>query len=102
MFSQTDEFSDIMYPAWSFWSGGPAIKIYPTGLGRWDLHYVSMIQESENWPWSKKNISAFFRGSRTNSERDALILLSRESPNLVDASYTINQGFKSYERVMLT
>lgn len=43
MFSQTDEFSDIMYPAWSFWSGGPAIKIYPTGLGRWDLHYVSMI-----------------------------------------------------------
>lgn len=28
---------DIMYPAWTFWEGGPAVwPIYPTGLGRWD------------------------------------------------------------------
>jgi protein glucosyltransferase len=27
---------DIMYPAWSFWSGGPAISLFPTGIGRWD------------------------------------------------------------------
>lgn len=52
MFSQTDEFSDIMYPAWSFWSGGPAIKIYPTGLGRWDLHYVSMIDRFLLFFWT--------------------------------------------------
>ena len=27
-----------MYPAWTFWEGGPAVwPIYPTGLGRWDL-----------------------------------------------------------------
>ncbi len=26
-----------MYPAWTFWEGGPAVwPIYPTGLGRWD------------------------------------------------------------------
>ena len=28
---------DIMYPAWTFWEGGPAVwPIYPNGLGRWD------------------------------------------------------------------
>ena len=26
-----------MYPAWTFWEGGPAISLYPTGLGRWDV-----------------------------------------------------------------
>jgi protein glucosyltransferase len=31
------EVYDIMYPAWTFWEGGPAVwPIYPTGLGRWD------------------------------------------------------------------
>ena len=26
-----------MYPAWTFWEGGPAVwPIYPNGLGRWD------------------------------------------------------------------
>ena len=34
---QTSDYHDIMYPAWTFWSGGPAISIEPTGLGRWDL-----------------------------------------------------------------
>lgn len=32
---------------------------------------------------------------RTNAERDPLILLSRESPDLVDAQYTKNQAWKS-------
>lgn len=37
-FLQTAEYNDIMYPAWTFWEGGPAVwPIYPTGLGRWDL-----------------------------------------------------------------
>ena len=36
--SQASDNWDIMYPAWTFWEGGPAVwPIYPTGLGRWDL-----------------------------------------------------------------
>jgi EGF-domain serine glucosyl/xylosyltransferase len=32
-----EEHIDIMYPAWTFWEGGPAVwPIYPNGLGRWD------------------------------------------------------------------
>jgi len=43
----------------------------------------------------KKQKKAFFRGSRTSPERDPLVLLSRKEPNLIDASYTKNQGWKS-------
>lgn len=94
-FSKTDDYSDITYPAWTFWEGGPAISLYPTGLGRWDLHRTSLAAASEKWPWEKKKSHAFFRGSRTSSERDALVYLSRESPHLVDAQYTKNQAWKS-------
>ena len=31
-----------MYPAWTFWSGGPAVAVEPTGLGRWDLKRQSL------------------------------------------------------------
>ena len=79
-----------MYPAWSFWAGGPAIKLYPTGLGRWDQHRKSINDASHLWPWQSKHTLGFFRGSRTSSERDPLILLSREHPELVDAQYTKN------------
>ena len=34
---QTGSYIDIMYPAWTFWAGGPAISLEPIGLGRWDL-----------------------------------------------------------------
>ncbi|XP_065216501.1 O-glucosyltransferase rumi homolog [Planococcus citri] len=94
-FSKTTEYVDIMYPAWSFWCGGPAIKLHPTGIGRWDKARKSLIQEMKKWPWEKKITRAFFRGSRTSSERDELILLSREFPNLADAAYTKNQAWKS-------
>nr|XP_006001995.1 PREDICTED: protein O-glucosyltransferase 1 isoform X2 [Latimeria chalumnae] len=50
---------------------------------------------AEQWPWQKKISKGFFRGSRTSAERDPLILLSREDPNLVDAEYTKNQAWKS-------
>lgn len=40
----------------------------------------------------------FVFGGRTSPERDPLILLSREDPELVDAEYTKNQAWKS-ERV---
>ncbi|CAI5772784.1 CAP10 domain-containing protein [Podarcis lilfordi] len=95
-FSKTLEYYDIMYPAWTFWEGGPAVwPIYPTGLGRWDLMRESLKSSAEKWPWKKKISKAYFRGSRTSSERDPLILLSRENPDLVDAEYTKNQAWKS-------
>lgn len=84
-----------MYPAWSFWAGGPAIKLYPKGIGRWDKLRTLLIKTAEIWPWQKKKSKAFFRGSRTSNERDNLIYLSRESPNLIDAAYTKNQAWKS-------
>uniref|UniRef100_A0A1A7W7D0 Protein O-glucosyltransferase 1 n=2 Tax=Iconisemion striatum TaxID=60296 RepID=A0A1A7W7D0_9TELE len=95
-FSKTSEYRDIMYPAWTFWEGGPAVwPIYPTGLGRWDLMRDELKRSAAQWPWRKKESRGFFRGSRTSSERDPLILLSREAPELVDAEYTKNQAWKS-------
>lgn len=94
-FSKTDRFLDIMYPAWAFYEGGPAIKLYPTGLGRWDKHRESMSAAAEKFPWEKKKSKAFFRGSRTSDERDPLVLLSRKNPSLVNAQYTKNQAWKS-------
>ncbi|XP_043590819.1 O-glucosyltransferase rumi homolog [Bombus pyrosoma] len=96
-FSKTPEYYDITYPAWAFWEGGPAISLYPRGLGRWDEHRVSLDKASKNTLWEEKENKAFFRGSRTSSERDNLILLSRKKPNLVDAQYTKNQAWKSNE-----
>lgn len=94
-FSKTAEYYDILYPAWSFWEGGPAIKLYPQGLGRWDRHRDSLKQASQHWTWDKKLSLGFFRGSRTTEERDPLVMLSREEPDLVDARYTKNQAWRS-------
>ncbi|OAD58998.1 O-glucosyltransferase rumi like protein, partial [Eufriesea mexicana] len=96
-FSKTPQYYDITYPAWAFWEGGPAISLYPRGLGRWDKHCVSLDKASESTLWERKENKAFFRGSRTSSERDNLILLSRKKSNLVDAQYTKNQAWKSDE-----
>lgn len=92
---QTSDYYDILYPTWAFWEGGPAIKLYPQGLGRWDDHRVSLKVAADKWPWERKRPIAFFRGSRTSSERDSLVLLSRDLPDLVDAKYTKNQAWKS-------
>lgn len=87
---------DIMYPAWTFWEGGPAVwPIYPTGLGRWDQQREIIPKSASQYPWKKKHGKAFFRGSRTSADRDPLILLSRSQPDLVDAQYTKNQAWKS-------
>ncbi|KAE8278638.1 Protein O-glucosyltransferase 1 [Larimichthys crocea] len=95
-FSKTADYQDIMYPAWTFWEGGPAVwPIYPTGLGRCDLMREDLKKSAAQWPWKKKESRGFFRGSRTSPERDPLILLSREAPELVDAEYTKNQAWKS-------
>lgn len=120
-FSKTSEQYDIMYPAWSFWEGGPAISLYPRGIGkliligdyiiwkmryicitvnnifigRWDKHRLDLATLANNSLWEDKQSIGFFRGSRTSSERDNLVLLSRENPDLVDAQYTKNQAWKS-------
>ncbi|XP_061402128.1 O-glucosyltransferase rumi-like [Musca vetustissima] len=94
-FSKTSDYLDIMYPAWTFWAGGPAIKLFPTGIGRWDVQREKISKTAEEYPWEKKLQKGFFRGSRTSHERDSLILLSRSEPNLVDAAYTKNQAWKS-------
>ncbi|CAN2387799.1 O-glucosyltransferase 1 [Pristimantis euphronides] len=95
-FSKTSDYQDIMYPAWTFWEGGPAVwPIYPTGLGRWDLMREDLARAADHWPWEKKISKGYFRGSRTSPERDPLILMSRENPNLVDAEYTKNQAWRS-------
>ncbi|VEN60863.1 unnamed protein product [Callosobruchus maculatus] len=94
-FSKTPEYHDILYPAWAFWEGGPAISLYPRGLGRWDQHRNLLGKLGNNTKWEDKIPKAFFRGSRTSAERDPLVLLSREQPGLVDAQYTKNQAWKS-------
>lgn len=94
-FSKTSDYWDIFYPAWTFWAGGPAISKYPTGLGRWDLLRKNLLLSAKKWPWSSKTDSAFFRGSRTSSERDSVVMLSRKKPDLIDAAYTKNQAWRS-------
>uniref|UniRef100_H3CYA4 Protein O-glucosyltransferase 1 n=1 Tax=Tetraodon nigroviridis TaxID=99883 RepID=H3CYA4_TETNG len=85
-FSKTADYQDIMYPAWTFWEGGPA------GIPHF---HVCCGRSADQWPWKQKETRGFFRGSRTSSERDPLVLLSREDPELVDAEYTKNQAWRS-------
>ena len=88
--------TDILYPAWAFWDGGPALgSVYPTGIGRWDIMRQTLNKARQAMPWSKKESRGFFRGSRTSSERDPLVLLSRSHPELLEAQYTKNQAWKS-------
>ena len=54
-----------------------------------------LLVSSKTWPWHKKLDKAFFRGSRTSSERDNLIFLSNAKPDVVDAKYTKNQAWRS-------
>lgn len=64
-------------------------------LGRWNSHRLKLGKLGNLTKWEDKLPKAFFRGSRTCSERDPLVLLSRENPDLVDAQYTKNQAWKS-------
>ena len=94
-FSKAPDHVDVMYPAWTFWEGGPAIKLEPQGLGRWDLKRDKLATKcvlcspanqsqlnvfmfrAKEFPWEKKEQVVFFRGSRTSDERDPVVLLSR-------------------------
>lgn len=65
------------------------------------IHKQSVcVRSAAQWSWKRKESRGFFRGSRTSPERDPLVLLSREAPDLVDAEYTKNQAWKS-EKVRL-
>ncbi|KAF8373611.1 hypothetical protein PRIPAC_80040, partial [Pristionchus pacificus] len=90
-----DDYWDILYPAWSFHSGGPAISIYPSGIGNWSETKEELSKYSSSHPWSTRESRGFFIGSRTNHQRDSLVLLSRRFPSLVDASFTKNQAYRS-------
>lgn len=46
-FSKTPEYNDIMYPAWAFWEGGPAISLYPKGIGKHSVHKNSTKQKDQ-------------------------------------------------------
>jgi hypothetical protein len=54
-----------------------------------------LFRAAKKWPWEQKLNKGYFRGSRTSDERDPLIKLSRNEPDLVDAQYTKNQAWKS-------
>jgi hypothetical protein len=86
-------FWDIMYPAWTFWGGGPNIKTEPVyGVGRWDLKSETVYKAGVQTPWKAKIPKAFFRGSRTTYQRDPLMRLTKNRPDLAHAHYTFNPG----------
>ncbi len=87
------QYKDVTYPAWTFWCGGPAIDRYPVGIGRWDQMRERIVKNAIDW--TQKSSVAFFRGSRTSSDRDPLILMSRSKPDVIDAKYTANQAWRS-------
>ncbi|VDD94901.1 unnamed protein product [Enterobius vermicularis] len=94
-FSKDGNHNDILYPTWSFWSGGPAIPLYPSGIGKWNQTRQTILRTAESVAWESRKSIGFFRGSRTNINRDKLILLSREKPDFIDARYTKNQAWRS-------
>lgn len=72
-FSKTSDYNDIMYPTWANHEGGPAIQLYPTGLGKWHQMRQVLNEAAIKYPWSKKKTMAFFRGSRTSDESELKI-----------------------------
>jgi protein glucosyltransferase len=81
--------SDILYPNWAFWDGGPWLKEIPTW--RWDLNRRELLEAGDATPWPQKQDTVFFRGSRTNDNRDSLVLHSHDHPDRWDVRFTLNQ-----------
>ncbi|HEX4960374.1 MAG TPA: glycosyl transferase family 90 [Thermoanaerobaculia bacterium] len=84
------EHADILYPAWAFWEGGPALQVIPSW--RWDLSRRELLDAGAAVSWEEKKPAVFFRGSRTNETRDPYILSSQKRPDLWDVRYTLNQS----------
>ncbi len=92
--------ADILYPAWAFWEGGPALKIIPSW--RWDLTRLDLLQAGDALSWEEKKPAVFFRGSRTNETRDPYVLYAQQHPDLWDVRYTLNQSREQTEYVTQT
>jgi xylosyl alpha-1,3-xylosyltransferase len=82
--------ADILYPAWAFWEGGPALTIIPSW--RWDLTRRDLLAAGDALSWEEKKPLVFFRGSRTNESRDPYVLHAQQHPELWDVRYTLNQS----------
>ncbi len=92
--------ADILYPAWAFWEGGPAVKVIPSW--RWDLSRRDLLAAGDALSWEEKKPLVFFRGSRTNESRDPYVLYARQHPDLWDVRYTLNQSRQQTDYVTQT
>ncbi len=91
------EHADILYPAWAFWEGGPAVQVIPSW--RWDLNRSDLLAAGDALTWEEKKPAVFFRGSRTNEARDPYVLHSQKHPGLWDVRYTLNQSQRQTDHV---
>ncbi len=91
------EHADILYPAWAFWEGGPALAVIPSW--RWDLTRKDLLEAGSTLSWQEKKPVLFFRGSRTNDSRDPYVLHSRQAADGWDVRYTLNQSQKETDYV---
>lgn len=94
------EHADILYPAWAFWEGGPALQVIPDW--RWDLTRRDLLDAGDAIPWDAKKPAVFFRGSRTNETRDPYVLYAQKHPDLWDVRYTLNQSQQQTDYVTKT
>ncbi len=80
----------------------PCFGYIPIYIRLPSIHSVIPVPRAsaQEWPWSRKEMRGFFRGSRTSADRDPLVLLSRAEPDLVDAAYIKNQAFKGPEDLL--
>ncbi len=91
------EQADILYPAWAFWEGGPALSVIPTW--RWDFTREDLLKAGDALSWEAKKPVLFFRGSRTNETRDPYVLHSLQAGSGWDVRYTLNQSQKQTDYV---
>ena len=91
-FSTTHRHADIMYPTWGFFNGGPWLHELSrednNRYWRWDVRGAAIDKNGKMNPWETKKPRGFFRGSRTDNERDILIELGKEHEDILDAKFT--------------
>jgi len=89
--------ADILYPAWAFWEGGPAVSVISTW--RWDVMRAELLAAAAATQWKAKTPVVFFRGSRTSARRDPYVELGRREPTRWDVRYTLNQSASQTKHV---
>ncbi|XP_049822158.1 O-glucosyltransferase rumi homolog isoform X3 [Aethina tumida] len=82
-FSKTKDYHDIMYPAWAFWEGGPAISLYPRGIAMNSIEpkkpLYLYISEPTNF-----NVNEPAEGTKPNCFHD---LVSEQQTKLNELKY---------------